>query len=115
MQLNEELDGKSLYSGGISELETDKEFSSGNFLLLKLMVGKKQNFAVYQIEEMSGRVVKINYLCKSDGKFIFPECNDCIESDFQDIIMNLLAPGSVRGTGHTATPLPFPPTSLKTN
>jgi hypothetical protein len=62
------------------------------------MEGKKQNSAVYYVgetEEISGRARKINYLCKSGGKFIFPECRDCAETDFLDIIMKLPVPVSV--------------------
>lgn len=79
-------------------------------MLVRLMVGKKQNSAVYyvgEIEEISGRVAKINYLRKSGRKFIFPECRDCAETDFQDIIMKLPAPVSVGGTGRTAKALVF--------
>ena len=110
IQLNDESDDESLHCGSISEFETDEELSCGNFVLVRFMVGKKQNSAVYyvgEIEEISGRVAKINYLRKSGRKFIFPECRDCAETDFQDIIMKLPAPVSVGGTGRTAKALVF--------
>ena len=52
------------------------------------MVVKEQNSAVHyvgEIGEINGKVAKINYLRKSGGKFIFPECQDCAKTDFQDI------------------------------
>ena len=77
MQLIDNLDDESLHIGSVSELQTDKVFSSGNFLLVRFVVGKKPNSAVYsvgEIEEVSDRLAKINYLCKLNEKFIFPEC-----------------------------------------
>jgi len=44
------------------------------------MVGKKQNSAVSyvgEVEEISGTVGEMDYLRKSSGNFIFPECRDC--------------------------------------
>jgi len=101
MQLIDNSDDESLQIGSISELKTDEEFSPGNFVLVRFMVGKKPNSAVYYIgetEEVSGRLAKINYLHKSIEKFIFPECPDCAETDFHDIIMKLPTPFAAGGT-----------------
>ena len=51
---------------------------------------------------MSGRLAKINYLCKSSEKFIFPEC-----PDFDDIIMRLPTPFTAGGTGQVVKGLAF--------
>ena len=62
MQVNNELDDESLHSGSIGGLEIDREFSCGNSVIVRFMVGKKQNSAVYyvgKIEEISGRVEKV--------------------------------------------------------
>ena len=110
MQLIDDLDDESLHIGSVSELQTDKEFSPGDFVLVRFMVGKKPNSAVYyvgQIEEVSGRLAKINYLCKSSEKFIFPECPDCAETDFDDIIMRLPTPFTAGGTGRAVKGLVF--------
>ena len=102
IQLIDNSDYESLHTRSISELGTDKEFSPGNFVLVRFMVGKKPNSAVYyvsEIEEVSGRLAKINFLHKSSEKFIFPECPDCAETDFDDIIMKLPTPFAAGGTG----------------
>ena len=65
-------------------------------------MGKKPNSAVYYvglIEEVSGRIAEINYLRKPSEKFIFPECPDCVETDFDYIIMRLPNPFTAGGTG----------------
>jgi general stress protein 26 len=49
MQFNDKSDDKSLYGRSISELETDEEFSHGNFVLARFMVEKKQNSAFYYV------------------------------------------------------------------
>ena len=90
MQLIDDSDDKSVHIGSVSEVETDEEFSPGNFVFVRFVLGKKPNPAVYyvgEIEEVSGRLANINYVCKSSEKFIFPECPDCAESDFDGIIM----------------------------
>ena len=110
MQLIDDSDDESLHIGSVSELQTDEEFSPGNFVLVRFMVGKKPNSAVYyvgQIEEVSGRLAKINYLRKSSEKFIFPECPDCAETDFDDIIMRLPTPFTAGGTGRAVKGLVF--------
>ena len=63
-------------------LRLTKRKNSRNFVLMRFMVGKKPNSAVYyvgEIDEVSGRLAKINYLCKSSEKFIFTECPNCAE------------------------------------
>ena len=100
MQLIDDSDDESLRIGSVSELQTNEEFSPGNFVLVRFMMGKKPNSAVYyvgQIEEVSGRLAKINYLCKSIEKFIFPEFPDYAETDFDDIIMKLPTPFAAGG------------------
>ena len=65
-----------------------------------------------EIEEVSGRLAKINYLHKSSEKFIFPELPDCAEThcfdetDFDDIIMKLPTPFAARGTGQAGSQRP---------
>ena len=71
-------------------------------MLVRFIVGKKPNTAVYYIGEtgkVSGRLIKIKYLRKSSEKFIFPKCPDCAETDFHDIIMKLPTPFAAGGTG----------------
>ena len=46
MQLIDNLDDESLHIGSVSELQTNKEFSPENFVLVRFMMGKKPNSAV---------------------------------------------------------------------
>ena len=52
MQLIDDSDDESLHIGSVSELQTNEEFSPGNFVLVRFMMGKKPNSAVYYVGQM---------------------------------------------------------------
>ena len=84
-----------------------------NIKFLNIKTSKTSNFKhqrlqhyVCEIEEVSGRLAKINYLRKSSEKSIFPEWPDFSETDFNDIIMKLPTPFAARGTGRSGSQRP---------
>jgi hypothetical protein len=92
---------ESLHIGSEQENET-MEYSLGDFVLVKFSVEKKGNSAIFyagEIVEIRNECATVNFLRRSDEKFIFPEQIDRAEIDQTDIELRLRVPQFTGGTG----------------